>query len=134
MRLVGSKIYHRHMQSRDLSVDVLHTFTTRSVPGGSLAELIARQEKEGAERLSEDDLKQVLLQVAHGLRYIHSQHLVHLDIKPGQCYCIWRVGHIAEMGVFIINLHYSSSQVLPIIGGHRNSFGFIYSTLSCELV
>ena len=55
-----------------------------SSPGGSLAELIARQEKEGAERLSEDDLKQVLLQVAQGLRYIHSQHLVHLDIKPGQ--------------------------------------------------
>jgi len=49
-----------------------------------LAELIARRGKESAEPMPEDDLKQVLLQVAHGLRYIHSQHLVHLDIKPGQ--------------------------------------------------
>lgn len=55
-------------------------------PGGSLAELITRQEKDGADQLSENDLKQVLHQVAHGLRYIHSQHLVHLDIKPGSCH------------------------------------------------
>lgn len=33
---------------------------------------------------SEPQLKQVLLQVAQGLEYIHMQGLVHLDIKPGE--------------------------------------------------
>lgn len=34
--------------------------------------------------MSESDFKQVLLHVAQGLKLIHSQNLVHLDIKPGQ--------------------------------------------------
>lgn len=34
--------------------------------------------------MSESDFKQVLLQVAQGLRLIHTQNLVHLDIKPGK--------------------------------------------------
>ena len=51
--------------------------------GGNLAEVLATDGP-----LSEGELKQVLLQVARGLRYIHSQKLVHLDIKPGNIYCI----------------------------------------------
>ena len=52
------------------------------VAGGSLAGLIARNHKQGL-NMSECELKQVLIQISKGLLYIHSQNLVHLDIKPG---------------------------------------------------
>ena len=51
--------------------------------GGSLAEKVGRNQRQGM-RLSELDLKQILLQISKGLLYIHSQNLVHLDLKPGR--------------------------------------------------
>lgn len=51
--------------------------------GGSLSEVLESNRRTGT-RMSESDFKQVLLQVAQGLKLIHSQNLVHLDIKPGQ--------------------------------------------------
>lgn len=51
------------------------------VEGGSLSNAIARKEAQG-ERLTEAELKDLLLQVSMGLKYIHSLGLVHLDIKP----------------------------------------------------
>ena len=51
--------------------------------GGSLAEKVGRNQRQGL-RLSELDLRQILLQISKGLLYIHSQNLVHLDIKPGK--------------------------------------------------
>ncbi|EDO43725.1 predicted protein, partial [Nematostella vectensis] len=53
--------------------------------GGSLADRIQSNNKLG-ERLSEADLKMLLLQLAQGLKYIHSLHLVHMDIKPGNIF------------------------------------------------
>ena len=50
--------------------------------GGSLADVLAEAEKNN-KYLSECEAGNVLIQVAKGLRYIHSQNLVHLDIKPG---------------------------------------------------
>lgn len=52
-------------------------------PGGSLADVITRNHRQG-KSFSEPQLKQILLQVAQGLEYIHNQGLVHLDIKPGE--------------------------------------------------
>ncbi|XP_076256343.1 wee1 kinase isoform X2 [Rhynchophorus ferrugineus] len=48
--------------------------------GGSLADQIAK------EPLSAIELRRMLLHVAEGLRYIHSEGLVHLDIKPGNIF------------------------------------------------
>ena len=50
--------------------------------GGSLADVLVEAEKSG-KYFSEAEAKDVLVQVAKGLRYIHSQSLVHMDIKPG---------------------------------------------------
>ena len=50
--------------------------------GGSLAEEIALHQKRGT-RFTEAELKDILKQVAHGLKYIHAQQLAHMDIKPG---------------------------------------------------
>ena len=53
-----------------------------SYEGGSLSSVIAEKTFAGT-KFTECDLKRVLLQVAHGLKYIHSMNLAHLDIKPG---------------------------------------------------
>ncbi|XP_014210815.1 wee1-like protein kinase 1-A [Copidosoma floridanum] len=53
--------------------------------GGSLADAIQKMRKDG-KLYSEVELRQLLLQVAQGLRYIHSMHLVHMDIKPGNIF------------------------------------------------
>ena len=58
--------------------------------GGSLADVIQEHERTG-EYFTEAELKQLLLQIAQGLHFIHSQGLVHLDIKPGKC-----IAHIQE--------------------------------------
>ncbi|KAH0537893.1 wee1-like protein kinase 2 isoform X1 [Cotesia glomerata] len=53
--------------------------------GGSLADVIVRNKMEGRS-FSEPELRQLLLHVAEGLRYIHSMQLVHMDIKPGNIF------------------------------------------------
>jgi wee1-like protein kinase len=53
--------------------------------GSSLAEVLTNNRQE-SRYFSELELKQVLVQIAQGLRYIHSQNLVHLDIKPGNIF------------------------------------------------
>lgn len=50
--------------------------------GGSLSDVISENNRLGR-CLPEGDLKRLLVHVALGLRFIHSQSLVHLDIKPG---------------------------------------------------
>ena len=52
-------------------------------PGGSLAEYVEEHRRTGG-HFSESELANILYQVSQGLRYIHSQNLVHLDIKPGR--------------------------------------------------
>ncbi|XP_061677390.1 wee1-like protein kinase 2 isoform X2 [Syngnathoides biaculeatus] len=57
--------------------------------GGSLSHVIRNKEMQG-EMFSQAELKDLLLQVSMGLKYIHSLGLVHLDIKPSNifiCQC-----------------------------------------------
>lgn len=49
--------------------------------GGSLKAII-EEHKVSGQKLPEVDLKRMMVQVAKGLHYIHSNQLVHLDIKP----------------------------------------------------
>lgn len=51
------------------------------VPGGSLSDAIVKRQQQH-ELFSVAELKDLLLQVSMGLKYIHSSGLVHLDIKP----------------------------------------------------
>lgn len=51
--------------------------------GGSLADLV---ENKPDRKLNEHTLKQVMLHVAKGLKYIHSLQLVHMDIKPANIF------------------------------------------------
>lgn len=54
--------------------------------GGSLIEEMVTHQKRGT-RFTEAELKDILRQTAHGLKYMHSLNLAHMDIKPGwHCY------------------------------------------------
>ncbi|KAI9523526.1 Wee1-like protein kinase 2 [Dissostichus eleginoides] len=57
--------------------------------GGSLSVAIVSKEDQG-ELFTEDELKDLLLQVSMGLKYIHSSGLVHLDIKPSNIFICQR--------------------------------------------
>ncbi|XP_072761345.1 wee1-like protein kinase 2 isoform X2 [Anoplolepis gracilipes] len=53
--------------------------------GGSLADAIANLQKEN-KQFSKAEMRQLLLHVAEGLKYIHSMQLVHMDIKPANIF------------------------------------------------
>ncbi|KAK5928393.1 hypothetical protein CgunFtcFv8_013460 [Champsocephalus gunnari] len=57
--------------------------------GGSLSDAIVSKEEQG-ELFTEDELKDLLVQVSMGLKYIHSSGLVHLDIKPSNIFICQR--------------------------------------------
>ncbi|XP_077372033.1 wee1-like protein kinase 2 isoform X1 [Festucalex cinctus] len=57
--------------------------------GGSLSDVIRTKEMQG-EMFSRAELKDLLLQVSMGLKYIHGLGLVHLDIKPSNIFICQR--------------------------------------------
>ncbi|XP_041967350.1 wee1-like protein kinase 2 [Alosa sapidissima] len=63
--------------------------------GGSLLDIITEKEQQG-EYFKELELKDLLLQVSMGLKYIHSSGLVHLDIKPSNIFVCLRPGSSAR--------------------------------------
>ncbi|XP_028264155.1 wee1-like protein kinase 2 isoform X2 [Parambassis ranga] len=57
--------------------------------GGSLSDAIVKRQVKD-ELFTEPELKDLLLQVSMGLKYIHSSGLVHLDIKPSNIFICQR--------------------------------------------
>lgn len=53
--------------------------------GGSLSDMITQYSSNG-KMVPERDLKQIMVQVAKGLCFMHSTDLAHLDIKPGNIF------------------------------------------------
>lgn len=51
--------------------------------GGNLERLVMENQRT-LKFLSEAQLKDLLLQVSRGLKYIHSASLAHMDIKPSK--------------------------------------------------
>ncbi|XP_078272656.1 wee1-like protein kinase 2-A isoform X2 [Rhinoraja longicauda] len=58
--------------------------------GGSLVDALMENILEGI-LLTEGELKEILLQVSMGLKYIHSSSLVHMDVKPSNIFICQRV-------------------------------------------
>ncbi|XP_058501974.1 wee1-like protein kinase 2 [Solea solea] len=58
--------------------------------GGSLSDAIVKKQQGQCELFSVAELKDLLLQVSMGLKYIHSSGLVHLDIKPSNIFICQR--------------------------------------------
>ncbi|XP_076848325.1 wee1-like protein kinase 2 [Brachyhypopomus gauderio] len=66
--------------------------------GGSLLDVITLNEEQG-EIFQEPQLRNLLLQVSMGLKYIHTSGLVHLDIKPSNIFVCHRPSSsISEAG------------------------------------
>ncbi|KAM8891073.1 wee1-like protein kinase 2 isoform 1-T1 [Spinachia spinachia] len=63
--------------------------------GGSLSDVIETRKMQD-EMFSEAELKDLLLQVSMGLKYIHNSGLVHLDIKPSNIFICQRPSAAGE--------------------------------------
>ncbi|NXN94265.1 WEE2 kinase, partial [Rhinopomastus cyanomelas] len=58
--------------------------------GGSLQDVLLENEKLG-QYFAEAELKEILLQVSMGLKYIHNSGLAHLDIKPSNIFICYKL-------------------------------------------
>ncbi|OCT86098.1 hypothetical protein XELAEV_18019792mg [Xenopus laevis] len=63
--------------------------------GGSLQDLIMENNKKG-QFVPEQELKEILLQVSMGLKYIHGSGLVHMDIKPSNIFICRKQTEVGE--------------------------------------
>ncbi|XP_075131349.1 wee1-like protein kinase 2 [Leptodactylus fuscus] len=63
--------------------------------GGSLQDVIMENMKSG-QLVREQELKEILLQVSMGLKYIHSSGLVHMDIKPSNIFICRRLTEVGQ--------------------------------------
>ncbi|OQR68332.1 wee1 protein kinase-like [Tropilaelaps mercedesae] len=53
--------------------------------GGSLYDQM-KENRRNEEAMTEPQLRRLTLHIAHGLKFIHGQNLVHMDIKPGNIF------------------------------------------------
>ncbi|XP_071407256.1 wee1-like protein kinase 2 isoform X3 [Pithys albifrons albifrons] len=65
--------------------------------GGSLQDVLLENAKLG-QYFPESELKEILLQVSMGLKYIHNSGLVHLDIKPSNIFICHRLAVAGPAG------------------------------------
>ncbi|NXW04806.1 WEE2 kinase, partial [Fregetta grallaria] len=65
--------------------------------GGSLQDVLLENAKLG-QYFPEAELKEILLQVSMGLKYIHNSGLVHLDIKPSNIFICHKLAVVGPAG------------------------------------
>ncbi|NWQ80309.1 WEE2 kinase, partial [Columbina picui] len=65
--------------------------------GGSLQDMLLENAKLG-QYFPEAELKEILLQVSMGLKYIHNSGLVHLDIKPSNIFICHKLAVVGPAG------------------------------------
>ncbi|XP_010564555.1 PREDICTED: wee1-like protein kinase 2 [Haliaeetus leucocephalus] len=65
--------------------------------GGSLQDMLLENAKLG-QYFPEAELKEILLQVSMGLKYIHNSGLVHLDIKPSNIFICHKLAVVCPAG------------------------------------
>ncbi|NWH16725.1 WEE2 kinase, partial [Grus americana] len=65
--------------------------------GGSLQDVLLENTKLG-QYFPESKLKDILLQVSMGLKYIHNSGLVHLDIKPSNIFICYKLAVVSPPG------------------------------------
>ncbi|NXI46539.1 WEE2 kinase, partial [Galbula dea] len=65
--------------------------------GGSLQDVLVENAKLG-QYFPEAELKEILLQVSMGLKYIHNSGLVHLDIKPSNIFICHKLAVVSPAG------------------------------------
>ncbi|NXX57796.1 WEE2 kinase, partial [Scopus umbretta] len=65
--------------------------------GGSLQDVLLENAKLG-QYFPEAELKEILLQVSMGLKYIHNSGLVHLDIKPSNIFICHKLAAVGPAG------------------------------------
>ncbi|KAJ7329119.1 hypothetical protein JRQ81_015293 [Phrynocephalus forsythii] len=91
--------------------------------GGSLQDVILENLKTG-DYFKESELKEILLQVSMGLKYIHTSGLVHMDIKPSNIFiCHKLIGPAGQEESDGEEEGFASSSVVYKIGdlGHVTS-------------
>uniref|UniRef100_A0A4W3J5Y7 Protein kinase domain-containing protein n=1 Tax=Callorhinchus milii TaxID=7868 RepID=A0A4W3J5Y7_CALMI len=69
---------------------VVRYYSAWSCNGDSLADVVMENLQKGTS-LSEGELKEILLQVSMGLKYIHNSGLVHMDVKPSNIFICKRM-------------------------------------------
>ncbi|KAM6201847.1 wee1-like protein kinase 2 [Rhynchocyon petersi] len=90
--------------------------------GGSLQTAIC-ENKKSAKHFQESNLKDILLQISLGLKYIHSSGMVHLDIKPSNIFICHNTSPGAPREVEYETDGFLSASVIYKIGdlGHATS-------------
>uniref|UniRef100_A0ABM5GEG7 Wee1-like protein kinase n=2 Tax=Pogona vitticeps TaxID=103695 RepID=A0ABM5GEG7_9SAUR len=91
--------------------------------GGSLQDVLLENSKTG-DYFKESELKEILLQVSMGLKYIHASGLVHMDIKPSNIFiCHKLIGPAGQEESDSEDDGFASSSVVYKIGdlGHVTS-------------
>ncbi|KAK8866250.1 hypothetical protein M9Y10_009209 [Tritrichomonas musculus] len=73
--------YHSSFQSRAHSSNSKLYIVMEYIDGGDLASLIKSKKKHGR-RIPEDTILKIFIQIVVAIQYIHSQKVVHRDLKP----------------------------------------------------
>lgn len=103
----------------------LNDICLRSIAGGELFERIVDDSFEHTEPTSARYMQQIL----EGMRYVHKQNIVHLDLKPENIVCVDTTG--TQIKIIDFGL---ASKLGEFAGGYNDLTGTsFYNFCSCSL-